>query len=127
MTDPDETAGRHGGDGGGGLTVAELIARSRAAAGAAPARPSRSTRRSELAVAEPGVESAAGSMAATGSPVVTEPATATGAAAPTRHLSVVDASPHELPAVEDIVVAPSPRGGRNLPAAIGVGLGLGAL
>jgi phosphatidate cytidylyltransferase len=130
MTDPDETgdgAGRHGGDGGGGLTVAELIARSRAAAGAAPARPSRSARRSELAVAEPSVEPAAESTASTGSTAVAEPAAATRAAAPIRHLSVVDASPHELPAVEDILVAPAQRGGRNLPAAIGVGLGLGAL
>lgn len=161
MTDPDETgevAGRHGGDGDGGLSVAELIARSRAGAGTAPARPSRSARRAEPPVAEPaaqrvaepaaeatdGTSSAAPTVAdqvpaaAPAVPRLAEPAPADHASAEhapaelkpagtVRHLSVVDASPRELPAVEDIAIAPAPRGGRNLPAAIGVGLGLGAL
>ncbi len=126
MTDPDETgstdsvAGRHGGDSGGGLTVAELIARSRAASGAAPGRPSRSARRAELSVVEPAVDEPVPAA-------VAEPVTATRPAGPLRHLSVVDAGPPPLPEIEHIVVPPAPRGGRDLPAAIGVGLGLGAL
>ncbi|MDQ2837685.1 MAG: phosphatidate cytidylyltransferase [Actinomycetota bacterium] len=44
-----------------------------------------------------------------------------------RHLSVVDSAPSEIPAVGQIAVAPARRAGRNLPAAIGVGVALGAL
>lgn len=103
----EASTGRHGGST--GLSVAELIARSRAESGADVSRPTRSSRRAEgqaSAVAEL-VEAAA-----------EEPSV-------TRHLAVV-AAPVPL------VAAPPPeirkqRGGRNLPAAIGVGAALGAL
>jgi phosphatidate cytidylyltransferase len=108
--DPDggESAGRHSGSGG-GLSAAELIARSRSASPALAERPSRAARR-----------------AAEQADMVAELAEAV-AAEPTvrRHLAVVDApvpmlEPHTPP-------PPRSRAGRNLPAAIGVGLGLGAL
>jgi len=147
-------AGRHGGDSvdGAGLSAAELIARSRAAAGDAPPRPSRRTRRvaetpplalavpaDRPASAQPPVDRAA--PPATAHP----PATAAppgGAAsqlsanpaqqplpvpAPVRHLTVVSAAPSERPDVAEVAPPRAPRGGRNLPAAIGVGVALGAL
>ena len=141
MPDFDEpgsgVAGRHGGDGGSGLSVAELIARSRAAAPAAPSRPSRSSHHRAAASqpVEPARVAAADQQsmpsglsqrptATATSPAM--PAPSATAVAPIRHLSVVD-SPAELPTIADLQPAPSRRGGRNLPAAIGVGLALGAL
>jgi phosphatidate cytidylyltransferase len=129
-------AGRHGGEGTGGLSVAELIARSRAAAGDAPPRPSRRAQRSEsaLILAEP-VEAAPVSPAE-------QPIPAAGAAAagsrpepagerlpvppPVRHLTVVPAPAETIPRPAE-VTPPRRAGGRNLPAAIGVGLALGAV
>lgn len=106
MTDPEDpagrSAGRHGGDGGGGLSVAELIARSRAAAGQPAPRPSRSAHRSSAVVAE------------------AEPA-------PVRHLGVVDSPPAAAILAEPVLAPARRRAGRDLPAAIGVGLGLGAI
>jgi phosphatidate cytidylyltransferase len=196
-------AGRHGGgnaDGNTGLTVAELIARSRAAAGDAPPRPSRRARPPEepapLALAEPPADSdtaaqppapttaaqppttrAEPSTTAQAQPPVSraQPSTATQAqpsttapnaqpsapaprrkqsaagagqqlsasaaqplsdnpaqqplpvSPPVRHLSVVSAAPGERPDAAEVSPPRAPRGGRNLPAAIGVGVALGAL
>jgi phosphatidate cytidylyltransferase len=103
----DSATGRHGGST--GLSVAELIARSRAELSADPNRSPRSSRRAQdqaSAVAER-VE------AATEGPSVT------------RHLAVV-AAPVPLADVPPPEVR-KVRAGRNLPAAIGVGAGLGAL
>ncbi|MEO6702867.1 MAG: phosphatidate cytidylyltransferase [Jatrophihabitantaceae bacterium] len=118
--------GRHGGDSDTGLSVAELIARSRAASPAAPARPSRSSRRAAPAsnLAEPArlvVSSEANAV----NELIRQ--AASPATVPIRHLSVVEASPDELPSVRELQPPPAPRGGRNLPAAIGVGVALGAL
>ncbi|MDQ1717135.1 MAG: phosphatidate cytidylyltransferase [Pseudonocardiales bacterium] len=108
--DPEdgESSGRHGGSTG-GLSAAELIARARADASGAPARPGRAARRA--------VEQAE-AVAERVEAVVDEPTVR-------RHLAVVDA-PVPMSAVAPAGVSKS-RAGRNLPAAIGVGLGLGAL
>jgi len=110
-----QPAGRHGGDGTGGLSVAELIARSRAASGDAPPRPSRRAQRSEpaLTLAEP-------AEAPPPERLPMPPAV--------RHLTVVPApvpAPTQPGPAE--VTPPRRTGGRNLPAAIGVGLALGAV
>ena len=186
MTDTEassgrRSAGRHGGDnaeGSGGLSAAELIARARAAAGDAPARPSRRARQSEqtLALAEPattaelpahgGQAESAGPASAAGparesspgraaGPVTAVPSKAPTAATaasqstapgqatapsqaapvgqtlpvppPVRHLTVVPAPTEASPRPADVTPPRSPRAGRNLPAAIGVGVVLGAL
>jgi len=122
MTQSDssgEPSGRHGGHDG-GLSVAELIARSRTAT-QGPALPSRRSRRAE---AEPEAEL---SVASPEAEVLTEPLVDVGPepVLATRHLSVVP--PVEaLPEPGEILVPKPARAGRNLPAAIGVGLGLGA-
>ena len=141
---PDPTPGRHGGgDGSAGLSAAELIARARAAAGdAAPARPSRRSRR---AADEPAVRPVeADADTGTRNDVhphadeVEEPATVALSEIPAppaqqRHLTVVEAPPADrpgvvdLPGVADIPVPTKSRAGRNLPAAIGVGVGLAAV
>ncbi len=124
MTDPDEaagSAGRHGGEGNAGLSVAELIARSRAASPGAPQRPSRSAQRAAEA------QSAVAEQTATADPGLGDEPASTVKAAPLRHLSVVDDSLATVPAVQDILVTATPKAGRNLPAAIGVGAALGAL
>ncbi len=117
MTEPEppgESTGRHGGGSEtGGLSVAELIARSRAAADSGETvRPTRRSRRAEepttLALAE-------------------IPAEVVPQAPPIRHLTVVEATPDEMPAVADIAPPKAPKAGRNLPAAIGVGVGLAAV
>ncbi|UQX90015.1 phosphatidate cytidylyltransferase [Jatrophihabitans telluris] len=107
LGDPEPAAtGRHGGS---GMSAAEIIARARAADPAAASRPSRSARRA----AEQAEALAERVEAATDEPSMT------------RHLAVV-ASP--VPLIEDLPVAVrTSRAGRNLPAAIGVGAGLGAL
>lgn len=112
-SDPDGRAsGRHGGGDTGGLTVAELIARAKAAGDATTDRPSRRSRRAEdpspLALAE-------------------IPAEELPQPPPLRHLSVVAAPAAQLPAVADIAAPKAPKAGRNLPAAIGVGVALGAI
>lgn len=113
MTDPDEsgsqTAGRHGGDGRGGLSVAELIARSRAASATQTAQPSRSARRA-AAITET-------DLAAIDAADVTD----------ARQLTIVEEpAPVQLTPPDSGVVVRS-KAGRNLPAAIGVGVALGAL
>jgi phosphatidate cytidylyltransferase len=147
-------AGRHGSDGadGGGLSAAELIARSRAAAGDAPPRPSRRGRRAEdappLALAEPPAAEPtepsnlgdartppgdAWSVAGPAGPAAAEQAD-TGqlpVPPPVRHLTVVaapaDQSTEERPDAATVLPPRAPRAGRDLPAAIGVGLALGAV
>src|SRR4051794_4973351 len=110
------TAGRHGGDSG-GLSAAELIARSRAAAGDAPPRPSRRARQAEdpppLTLAQPPVPDVAEQ------PLPVPP--------PVRHLSVVAAPAERSPGAATVSPPRTPRAGRDLPAAIGVGVALGAL
>jgi len=146
MTDPDESrsAGRHGGDSGGGLSAADLIARSRAGQPAAPDRPARSAHRraataeldtaetTELPVLQP-VEAVGrpnGNGTATArrlTPAVAAQQTAPRPPSTIHHLSVVDGSV-ALPELGQLPVVKPRRGaGRNLPAAIGVGVGLGAL
>jgi phosphatidate cytidylyltransferase len=150
-------AGRHGtdgADGSGGLSAAELIARSRAAAGDAPPRPSRRARRAEdappLALAEPPAAQPAEPPAVGETrptlPEATTPlgdarsvARPVGAAAeqadtrqlpvppPVRHLTVVATPTEERPDAATVSAPPAPRAGRDLPAAIGVGLALGAV
>src|SRR6185503_18205479 len=103
------------------------------AAGDAPPRPSRRAQRSEsaLTLAEP-VEA----------PPAEPPEPAAGAATPVsrpepsgerlpvpppvRHLTVVPAPAETVPGPAE-VIPPRRTGGRNLPAAIGVGLALGAV
>lgn len=143
MADADEpSTGRHGDAGGGGLFAAELIARSRAAALEAPPRPSRSARRAAVEAAETAdVTDHAGATDHAG--VTDRPdriyradvtysvaAEAVELLVPVqspaevlRHLSVVGAPTDAGP----VPVQRRSRAGRNLPAAIGVGLGLGAL
>jgi phosphatidate cytidylyltransferase len=145
----EEQPGRHGG--GGGLSAAELIARSRAASSGAPARPSRASRRAEEEAAEPevvapeasGVVSPDGAVRVDGAVSGSGAVSANGAvsvgrqldalptldvpAPGTRHLSVVvDGDPQVLD-LGAATGASKSRAGRNLPAAIGVGVGLGAL
>jgi phosphatidate cytidylyltransferase len=112
MTEPEATepSGRHGGVEGEGLSVAELIARSRAGGSEAPAPTSRRSRRAE----EPALTAVA-------------EATPVPVPAPIRHLTVVETPPQPLADPADIPVPLPPRVGRNLPAAIGVGVGLGAV
>jgi phosphatidate cytidylyltransferase len=122
MADPGSSnapAGRHGGEDaeGGGLSVAELIARSREAAGDAAPRRSRRTHRAEEQAAEP-ADRAANADSAAGAPPV---------AAPLRHLTVVEAPAAVATGAAEVPVPSPARAGRNLPAAIAVGLGLGAL
>jgi phosphatidate cytidylyltransferase len=103
---PDDAgSGRHGGAVG-GLSAAELIARSRAASPGAPERPSRSTRRASAEDTDvlPDLEP----------PVI-------------RHLTSIDSLPEDTEFNDAVQVAPKSRAGRDLPMAIGVGLGLGAL
>lgn len=154
QTSGRRSAGRHGGhnaEGTGGLSVAELIARSRAASPDVPPRPSRRSRRAEppLALAEPSGEPAAepASVPAVqpasrsiaqparrpaGDPVA-QPAGEQAAGAtlpvppPVRHLTVVAAPTEEPPHAAEISPPRAPKAGRNLPAAIAVGLALGAL
>jgi phosphatidate cytidylyltransferase len=145
MTDTEASsgrraAGRHGGDGTGGLSVAELIARSRAASGDAPPPPSRRARERSLALAQPVEEAPAEQpdQASAPSPVSAVHSTS-AASAPepaeqvlpvppqVRHLTVVPAPAETSPGPAEVAPPRTPRGGRNLPAAIGVGLGLGAL
>ncbi|HEX2904444.1 MAG TPA: phosphatidate cytidylyltransferase [Jatrophihabitans sp.] len=116
-SDPDGPSGRHGGGDTGGLTVAELLARARLADGEAGSRPSRRSRRADepstLALAEvPLAEPAATELP--------QPATV-------RHLTVVEAETGPPADAAEIAAPPPPRAGRNLPAAIGVGVALGAL
>ncbi|HTZ44208.1 MAG TPA: phosphatidate cytidylyltransferase [Jatrophihabitans sp.] len=141
MTDTEasggRSAGRHGGEEAGesGLSAADLIARARSAAGSAPPRPSRRARRAEdEASTEPAADQPVGSAQVTRPlPVIDAvPVQPTGefpVPAQVRHLTVVPAATDQHP--EPVVAAPPvrkpPRGGRNLPAAIGVGAGLGAL
>lgn len=123
-----EQSGRHGG--GGGLSAAELIARSRAASPGAPARPSRASRRAAEEGAEPeataplvasgyGASSVAQQLDALPSLDVPAPEN--------RHLSVVAGGDRQVLDVGAANLAKRSRAGRNLPAAIGVGAGLGAL
>lgn len=127
----EEEPGRHGG--GGGLSAAELIARSRAASPGAPARPSRASRRAAEEAAEhealtpaaAGVDGLASAVSVSRQldalPTLDVPAPET------RHLSVVvDGDPQVLD-LGPATGASKSRAGRNLPAAIGVGVGLGAL
>jgi len=125
-------AGRHGGGtpGEGGLSVADLIARQRAAAAESADRPPRRARRGEepatIALAEVPAEPAraGGEPAPAGSTAVVGQLPVPPS---TRHLTVVGTS---QPAPGPVDVAPAAkqhRGGRNLPAAIGVGVALGAL
>jgi phosphatidate cytidylyltransferase len=99
----DAPSGRHG-DSSGGLSAADLIARARAAAPGGPERPSRSARRAVLEPTEPDAETPS-----------------------LRHLAAVD----DLIDLESAVPAEptekKSRAGRNLPVAIAVGVGLGAL
>ena len=155
-------AGRHGADGSGGLSAAELIARSRAAAGDAPPRPSRHARRAEDApplalaeppvaephpppiaepirppaaapskapVAEPAEQPALGEARRAVAPIDTEQADTRQLPVPppVRHLTVVAAPSEQRLDAATVLPARMPRAGRNLPAAIGVGLALGAL
>jgi len=147
MTDPDEprSAGRHGGGGsGGGLSAADLIARARTGQPGAPDRPARSAHRraataeldtaetTELPVLEPveavGRPNSNGTATAPRlAPAVATQQTATRPPATIHHLSVVG-GPVTLPELADLPAVKPRRGaGRNLPAAIGVGVGLGAL
>ncbi|HEX4727199.1 MAG TPA: phosphatidate cytidylyltransferase [Jatrophihabitans sp.] len=145
MTDPDQprSAGRHGGGDGSGLSAADLIARSRAGQPGVPDRPTRSAHRraatAELDTAETTELPVLHPVETVGRPISNGTATAhrlapTVAApqavprppATIHHLSVVDGSV-PLPELADLPVVPARRAGRNLPAAIGVGLGLGAL
>lgn len=103
-----ESTGRHGGATG-GLSAAELIARARASSPAMPDRPSRAARR-----AAEQAEAVAERLDA----VAEEPTVL-------RHLAVVNA-PVPLVDVVPPAVARS-RAGRNLGAAIAVGLALGAV
>jgi phosphatidate cytidylyltransferase len=155
MTDPEESraGGRHGGDGGGGLSAAELIARSRAGQSAGPGRAGRSAHRRAAALdlatdeaaavhrPEPAVTNgtSANGHASTqlgehlGRPgsngaVTSHSSTGRVGTGAVRHLSVVDDGPAmPAPQLSELRVAPPPRAGRNLPAAIGVGVGLGLL
>lgn len=141
MTDPDESrsAGRHGGSGSGGLSAADLIARSRAGQPTAADRPGRSAHRraataeldtaetTELPVLEPVGQPTSNGTATAHRLAPTVPAQQTVARPAVHHLSVVD-TPAPLPELTDLPVVKPRRGaGRNLPAAIGVGVGLGAL
>jgi phosphatidate cytidylyltransferase len=108
--DSGETgAGRHGGSAG-GLSAAELIARSRAATPGAPQGPSRAARR-------------AATQETDELPIEVDVVPAAGLEQrQLRHLTAVEDTPEVLPEPE-----PKSRAGRNLPVAIGVGLGLGGL
>jgi len=142
MTDPDEasSAGRHGGSGSGGLSAADLIARSRAGQPGVPDRPSRSAHRraatAELDTAQPAIvehETAElpriAAIQPVGRPISNGTATAHQLSPAGRqpgtngHLSVL-ATQVRMP---ELPVAQPRRAGRDLPAAIGVGVGLGAL
>jgi phosphatidate cytidylyltransferase len=113
--------GRHGGSSG-GMSAAELIARSRAAAPGAPDRPSRASRRAALEMDQ----ASQASQASQAAHVVARSATqSVDQSTIKRHLAVVDA-PVPMVDVLPPAVAKS-RAGRNLPAAIGVGVVLGAL
>ena len=177
QTSGRRSAGRHGSaNGTGGLSAAELIARSRAASPDVPPRPSRRARRAEqppLTLAEPAGEPAAepagGSAAEPAGEPTAEPAgkaaaqpTSIAAAQPTsrpvastgrrsasdpaaqlageraaaetlpvpppvRHLTVVAAPTEEPPDAAEVSPPRVPKAGRNHPAAIAVGLALGAL
>lgn len=123
-----EQSGRHGGSG--GLSAAELIARSRAASSGAPARPARASRRAAEEAAEPEALASAAPSAHSavnvGQQLDALP-TLDVPAPENRHLSVVVDGDPQLLDVGAATAARKSRAGRNLPAAIGVGVGLGAL
>jgi phosphatidate cytidylyltransferase len=147
---PGERAatGRHA-DSTSGLSAADLIARARAAAGGVPARLARSSRHSVRPESEPGqtdpapadpvhtpdAPERAQGQPAQGEPAQGEPAAAGPTAEPTaepepgpasvRHLSVVGGPVVLSDRIPEVLT--KSRAGRNLPAAIGVGVGLGAL
>jgi phosphatidate cytidylyltransferase len=127
MTDPEESGavGRHGGDGGGGLSAADLIARSRAAQPTMPGRPTRSAHR--RAAVELAPDDTASAVANGYSPTVTNGHSANQVNGAVRHLSVVTGDAGLRPELAELQIVPPSRAGRNLPAAIGVGVGLGLL
>jgi phosphatidate cytidylyltransferase len=149
MTDPEESGavGRHGGDGGGGLSAADLIARSRAGQPAVPGRTRRSAHHRSAAVdlapdgdpparrPDPTVTNGHGptqltehlSRPAPNGTVTSLGSTGRVATGAVRHLSVVDDGPFTSLQISELRVVPPPKAGRNLTAAIGVGVGLGLL
>jgi phosphatidate cytidylyltransferase len=140
MTDADDTAaggpssGRHGGAEG-GLSAAELIARARAGASGTPDRPSRASRRA--AEGADGDRPRDEPTSVRHLTVVEDDATTANAVAehetqplepllPTEGISGQPFDDLQVPVVS-VVPPPRSRAGRNLPAAIGVGAGLGLL